>query len=410
MANYEATRMTTSTAEAFAQDRQPRFLHAVTLILFLAAASVPTPLYRLYQREWGFSPLMLTVIFAVYALALLAALLIFGSLSDRAGRRPVILAALTLEGVALVLFLTARGIEWLVFARLIQGFATGLATTSLGAAMLDIDRQGGALTNALATIAGTAFGAVGSGLLAQYAPAPLRLGYVLLFALVVVQAIRTAHAPETITTRSLQRWSFKPRVAVPARARVAFLAMTPINVALWALSGFYLALMPSLLVTITDPAAAWLGGLAVAALMAGAATAILVLRRYSASSALILGAGALVAGLLGVLAGANVASPSLLLASSALAGIGFGAAYLGALGSIAPLAEPHERGALMAAFYIEGYLSHALPAVGAGYLAQEIGLLAAANVFGAALILLACAATFLALAQRRDLSRRKRSA
>src|ERR1700730_10543399 len=401
--------MTTSTAEAFAQDRQPRFLHAVTLILFLAAASVPTPLYRLYQREWGFSPLMLTVIFAVYALALLAALLIFGSLSDRAGRRPVILAALTLEGVALVLFLTARGIEWLVFARLIQGFATGLATTSLGAAMLDIDRQGGALTNALATIAGTAFGAVGSGLLAQYAPAPLHLAYVLLFALVLVQAIRTAHAPETITTRSLQRWSFKPRVAVPARARVAFLAMTPINVALWALSGFYLALMPSLLVTITDPAA-WLGGLAVAALMAGAAAAILVLRRYSASSALILGAGALVAGLLGVLAGANVASPSLLLASSALAGIGFGAAYLGALGSIAPLAEPHERGALMAAFYIEGYLSYALPAVGAGYLAQEIGLLAAANVFGAALILLACAAIFLALAQRRDLSRRKRSA
>ncbi|MDB5579518.1 MAG: hypothetical protein JWR80_4694, partial [Bradyrhizobium sp.] len=255
--------MTTSTAEAFAQDRQPRFLHAVTLILFLAAASVPTPLYRLYQGEWGFSPLMLTVIFAVYALALLTALLIFGSLSDRAGRRPVILAALTLEGVALVLFLTARGIEWLVFARLIQGFATGLATTSLGAAMLDIDRQGGALTNALATVAGTAFGAVGSGLLAQYAPAPLQLGYVLLFALVVVQAIRTAHAPETITTRSLQRWSFKPRVAVPARARVAFLAMTPINVALWALSGFYLALMPSLLVTITDPAAAWLGGLAV---------------------------------------------------------------------------------------------------------------------------------------------------
>ena len=119
--------------------------------------------------------MMLTVIFAVYALALLAALLIFGSLSDRTGRRPVILAALTLEGVALVLFLTARGIEWLVFARLIQGFATGLATTSLGAAMLDIDRQGGALTNALATIAGTAFGAVGSGLLAQCAPAPRHL-------------------------------------------------------------------------------------------------------------------------------------------------------------------------------------------------------------------------------------------
>src|SRR6476619_3823805 len=109
--------MTTSTAEAFAQDRQPRFLHAVTLILFLATASVPTPLYRLSQRECGCSTLMLTAIFAVYALALLAALLIFGSLSDRTGRRPVILAARTLEGVALVLLLTAQNIEWLVFAR-----------------------------------------------------------------------------------------------------------------------------------------------------------------------------------------------------------------------------------------------------------------------------------------------------
>jgi MFS family permease len=88
--------------------------------------------------------------------ALLAALLIFGSLSDRAGRRPVILAALTLEGVALVLFLTARGIEWLVFARLIQGFATGLATTSLGAAMLDIDRIGVMARNATRARAGTA--------------------------------------------------------------------------------------------------------------------------------------------------------------------------------------------------------------------------------------------------------------
>jgi MFS family permease len=152
------------------------------------------------------------------------------------------------------------------------------------------------------------------------------------------------------------------------------------------------------------------GGLAVAVLMAGAAAAVLVFRRYSASSALTPGAGALLAGLLGVLAGANVASPSLLLASSALAGIGFGAAYLGALGSSAPLAESHERGALMAVFYTEGYLSYALPAVGAGYLAQEIGLLKAADAFGAALILLACAATFLAVVQRRDLSGRKRSA
>jgi MFS family permease len=198
-------------------------------------------------------------------------------------------------------------------------------------------------------------------------------------------------------------------IAVPAQARSAFFAVTPVNLALWALLGFYLALMPSLIGTIAGPAAAWMGGLAVAALMAGAAAAILVMRRYPAASALIFGSGALMVGLLGILAGANLTSPALLLASSALAGIGFGAAYFGALGSVAPLAEPHERGALMAAFYIEGYLAYALPAIAAGFLAQQVGLLETANLFGVALILLVGIALILALAQRRDVNRRTAS-
>jgi MFS family permease len=398
--------MTTSSDGSSSWVRRPRSPHAVTLVLFLAAASVPTPLYRLYQQEWEFSPLMLTVIFAIYALALLATLLVFGSTSDRLGRRSVILAALALEVVALVLFLVAPDVEWLLVARLIQGIATGLATTSLGAALLDIDRERGALINALATIAGTAFGAVSSGLLARYAPAPLHLGYILLLASFILQTIRTVYASETAAMRPAYGGSLKPMIAVPAQARGAFLAVTPVNLALWALLGFYLALMPSLIGTVAGPAAAWMGGLAVAALMAGAAAAILVMRRYPAASALIFGSGALMVGLLGVLAGANLTSPALLLASSALAGIGFGAAYFGALGSVAPLAEPHERGALMAAFYIEGYLAYALPAIAAGFLAQQVGLLETANLFGVALILLVGIAMILALAQRRDVHRR----
>jgi len=194
------------------------------------------------------------VIFAVYAAALLAACSCLGRYPIGQVVAPVILAALTLEGLALALFLTARGIEWLVFARLIQGFATALRTTSLGGCHARHRPAGRSADQRSRDDSRHGVRAVVSGLLAQYAPAPLHLGYVMLFALVVVQALRTAHAPETITTRSLQRWSFKRASLLPARARVAFLAMTPINVALWALSGFYLALMPSLLVTITDPA------------------------------------------------------------------------------------------------------------------------------------------------------------
>lgn len=402
--------MARPTAETLLVVRRTRVVHALTLILFLAAASLPTPLYRLYQQEFGFSPVMLTVIFAIYALALLTALLVLGSLSDKAGRKPVILAALALEVTALLLFLAARGVEWLLLARLVQGFATGLATTSLGAALLDIDRERGGLTNALATSAGTAIGAMASGLLARYAPAPLHLGYALLLACFVMQAIRTAQVSETAILSTVQVWSWMPRVAVPVQARSAFVAMTPANIALWALAGFYLALMPSLIASIVGSDAAWLGGFAVGGLMAGGAVAILVLRRCSASSALIAGSAALLVGLGGILAGANLASAGLLVACSLFAGIGFGGAFLGALGTIAPLAEPHERGALMAAFYVEGYLAFALPAMVVGYVAQEIGLLAAADMFGAALILLSGVAMILAIMQRRDASRRITSA
>lgn len=402
--------MARPTGETFLVVRRTGVVHALTLILFLAAASLPTPLYRLYQQEFGFSSVMLTVIFAIYALALLTALVVFGSLSDRAGRRPVILAALAFEITALLLFLAARSVEWLLLARLVQGFATGLATTSLGAALLDVDRERGGLTNALAMSAGTAIGAMGSGLLARYAPAPLHLGYVLLLACFVMQAIRTAQASETAVLSTVQVWSCMPRVAIPVQARGAFAAMTPANIALWALAGFYLALMPSLIASMIGPDAAWLGGFAVAGLMAGGAAAILVLRRYSASSALIAGSAALLVGVGGILAGASLASAGLLLACSLFAGIGFGGAFLGALGTIAPLAEPHERGALMAAFYVEGYLAFALPAMAVGYFAQEIGLLAAADMFGAALILLSGVAMILAIMQRRDASRRAISA
>ena len=108
--------------------RGPFWIVTATLALFLFGASAPSPLYVVYQQRFGFSATTLTAIFAVYALALLITLIPAGALSDQVGRRPVILAAVTLQVAAMVLFLLANGTAALFTARIVQGIATGAAT------------------------------------------------------------------------------------------------------------------------------------------------------------------------------------------------------------------------------------------------------------------------------------------
>ena len=144
----------------------------LTAVTFLAASSAPTPLYRLYQENMQFSAATLTLIFGVYALSLLMALLTVGSLSDYLGRRPVIFCALILDMLAMGLFLCADSVTWLIAARLLQGFATGMATSVLGAAMLDNDRQQGPLINSISPLVGMACGALGTSCLLYTSPSP----------------------------------------------------------------------------------------------------------------------------------------------------------------------------------------------------------------------------------------------
>lgn len=400
--------MATSTIPRFRLQPPPSILLAAILVAFLAASSVPVPLYRLYQQAWGFSPFLLTVIFAVYVLPLLTALLLFGSLADKIGRKPVILAALGLEIVAIILFLCAGNVGWLVAARLIQGFATGLATSALGAALLDIHRERGALVNSIAPMLGMGAGALGSGLLATFAIAPLRLVFALLLAVFLLQLVLMIRLPETAHVLSSARWSPRPRIAVPLRVRGELLAITPVNVALWALGGFYLSLMPSLIAAAVGSVPIWIGGLAVAVLTSSGAVAVLLGRKKNAHTLLMIGAAALATGLGVILAGADLGSLVLLLLGPVVAGVGFGGAYLGALRSVLPLAQPQERAGLMAAFYVESYLANALPVVVAGVFVKKNGLLVTANVFGGTVILLALLALVLAvLRHRRHVARQR---
>ncbi|UVM73926.1 MFS transporter [Pseudomonas alvandae] len=365
---------------------------AITLLGFLAASSAPTPLYHLYQEHMQFSPAILTLIFGVYAFSLLAALLVVGSLSDYLGRRPVIFVALLLNVLAMLLFINAESVAWLIGARLIQGFATGMATSVLGAALLDFDRQQGPLITSVAPLLGMACGAMGCGLLAEFAPMPLQLTYWILLALFVFQAIYLWRLAESVSPQPGAWRSLRPTLHVPVQARRALWLILPLDLAAWAVGGFYLSLAPSLVRAATGSTSNLIGGALVAVLTLTGALSIYALRNRAADMMLRLGASLLVLGLALVLIAVHTASLPLFFIGTLITGSGFGSGFLGALRSIMPLALPHERAGLMSAFYVLSYLAFSLPSLLAGNLTRIYGLIPTTNGFGAVLILMAVGA------------------
>jgi MFS family permease len=365
---------------------------ALTLLSFLAASTAPTPLYHLYQEQMQFSAATLTLIFAVYALSLLAALLTVGSLSDYLGRKPVIFTAVVLNILAMLLFIYADSVAWLISARVLQGFATGMATAVLGATLLDTDRERGPLVNSVAPLTGMAIGGLGCGALAEFAPAPLHLTFWLLLALFVMQAFYVWRLPESVSRQAGVWASLRPTLHVPLQARSTLWRVLPLNTALWALGGFYASLAPSLVRTATGSTSNMIGGATVAALTLSGALMIYSMRNRAASKALFLGASMMPTGVVLILLGVHSASLPLFFLGTLVAGCGFGSGFLGTLRSLVPLALPHERAGLVSAYYALSYLAFCLPSLLAGNLSRTLGLVATTDGYGAVMIILALGA------------------
>ena len=368
------------------------WLLASILVAFLAASSAPSPLYALYKQAWGFSALTLTVVFAVYAFALLGTLLVCGALSDYLGRRSVILAALVLEAGALLLFLDAHSVASLMAARALQGLATGLVTSALSAALIDIDRGHGALVNSAAPMVGMGIGALGTSVLVQYAPAPTQLVFALLLLVLLVQAGGIWFMPETAARRAGAWRSLVPRIAIPAQARATLWQILPVNTAQWALGGFSLSLGPSLARIVTGNPAPLTGGAAIAVLVFSSAAAILVVRTHPPRATLVGGTVTLATGMALTLAGIAASWAPAYFLGTAIMGAGFGAGFNGSLRSLVGLASPEQRGDLMAGFFAFSYLAFSVPAMLAGLAVGRFGLHATALGFLGAILVLALVA------------------
>ncbi len=359
------------------------------LVTLLASSSAPTPLYATYQARWGFSPVAVTVVFGVYAVAVLVSLLVFGAVSDHIGRRPVLTLALLVQAGVMLLFATASGLDVLLLARVLQGLATGAAVAAIGAGLVDLHPGRGPVANAAGAMSGTASGALFSALLVQLLPAPTQLVYFVLLALFLVQAAGVRRIAETSPMVPGTKRSLRPTLAVPGRVRGALAIAAPSLVAVWALAGFYASLGPSLAALVDGTNSTILGGAALFVLAGSGALTVLVFHRTEARTFALAGAGLIILGVALVLTAVPARSPIVFFTGTALAGAGFGGGFQGGLRTIVPLAGPNERAGVIAVIYVISYLALGLPAIGAGVLVVHTTVTHTALLFGLGVIALA---------------------
>ena len=333
----------------------------------------------------------------------------FGSLSDYLGRRRVIAVALAASAGACGLFLAAHGVGLLFAARALQGAAVGAAVGALGAALIDLQPEGSRrapLVSSTAVQVSFALGELGTSALVQYAPAPTHLVWWLLLGASAAAAVAVLAIPETAPRRPGVLASLRPRAAVPRQARKMFAVAMPVMIAAPALNGFYLSLGPSLAAQVLrSPDLLW-GGLVIFLVTGTGAAATVAFRGHGDPAAMLAGCLFLLAGAAMTLAAIETGSAAAFLAGGAVAGAGVGTGFfLGAYRLLTALAGPGQRAGLVAAIWIVFYLAFSIPVVAAGVATTHFSLHQTAEVYSAALAVLAAAATGIFLFLRRSLPR-----
>ncbi|HEY3631309.1 MAG TPA: MFS transporter [Jatrophihabitantaceae bacterium] len=363
------------------------YAHAAAVIgLCLFASVVPSPLYHSYAVQWGFSPLTLTLIFATYAFGVLAALLLVGRVSDQVGRRPVLLAALAVLMLSAVLYIVADGTPWLFVARGIQGLATGAAISTASAALLDLhvrrDPVSVGLMNGVASAAGLGLGSLISSALVQAGTAPHTLPYVVVLVLFGVALVGAYWMPEPVAHRT--RFRLTPqRPGVPAGIRHAFLLAALAVLSSWSIAGLFFSIGAQLSDQLFSTTNVMLGAIAGVLLGLGGATSQLLFHRTAPWLGASAGSLGLAVGMVLVVLATATDSAAVFVVGMALAGLGFGVAFLGGLRQLVVVIPPEHRAAVMSAFYVAAYASLSVPAVIAGIVVTHLGLDTTFEVFGA---------------------------
>ena len=360
------------------------------VVVLTAGAYLPSPLYPDYQRLFGFDDLVMTLLFATFALVSGPALLLCGPAADIVGHRPVLRLSVLLAAAGSACLLLADSPGWLLTGRIGHALALGTAT---GAAQALITRHrgptariAGPLLASLAFVAGTALGPVASGLLAEYVPGKLTTPFVLHLALlgwVWHRLRRTVPAPTATggTGAPVPRLWRPTRPHIPPALRTLFLVAGLGGFLAWAVVGIYLALLPALLEQTPHGDHPALTGGVLGSVLLWSLLAQLTGARRTAYAAQQYGLAALAGSLL-LLASTGASSLPATLGSTVLAGIGHGLAYSGAARAVDARTPPGQRGGIGAALYLLFYWGSGAPAVAVGLLTTWMPLTSAVTWLG----------------------------
>jgi MFS family permease len=371
---------------------------AGSLVAVFAASASPIPLNELYRGDDGLSHADLAYTAVAYFLAVMAALLVFGRLSNHLGRRPVALAALVVTAAGCLVLTQVHGVAPLMIGRVLQGVGCGLASSALAAFVVDSSPASPAwLGSAVASgapMVGLTLGALGSGALAEYGPAPRTLIYLLCIGALAVCAALIAASRETVARAPGVRAALRPQVRVPARARRLLPAASATFVATWALGGFYQAFGPSVAADQLGTSNTLIAALVFASLMAPSAIGAPLAGRTGPAAAQRLGILAFAAAVAVILVALHAGVVALFLVASAVAGTAQGTTFAASMRALLTGAAAGERAGILAAIYLISYGGAAIPSLIAGQLSRTLSLFDIALGYGA-LAMLACVVTLL---------------
>jgi MFS family permease len=373
------------------------YAFAVTML----GTTLPTPLYGLYQEQFGFSELMVTVIFATYALGVIAALLLFGRLSDEIGRRRALLPGLALSALSAVGFLLAHGVAPLLVGRLLSGLSAGIFTGTATATLIDLaDPERRARATLVATIAnmgGLGCGPLLAGVLAQWAGSPLHLPFWVDLALLAPAAIGVWAMPEPVEPKPRPR--LRPQgLHVPTEIRATFVRAALAAFAGFAVLGLFTAVAPAFLAQVLGIGNHATVGLVVFSVFVASTAGQLALERVPEGSAIQLGCGALIAGMALLALGLAASSLALLVLGGLVSGLGQGLSFRAGLTALNAKSPAERRAEVASSFFVVAYVAISIPVVGEGLLAQATSLRTAGLVF-AALVAALAAVVLLLLAR-----------
>lgn len=349
------------------------------LVLFAIGTSLITPLIPLYQDRLGFGDTVVTLFLGCYVAALLPSMLTLGQLSDRIGRRPVLLGALLTLAAAQVVLLTTPPLWGLLAARAIQGLATGAFFGTCTAFLVDAappGRRGFAATlGSISVRLGLGLGPGLAGVLAQYVTRPLQTPFAVHLVGLAAAVVLVIALPETVD-RSGPARPMSLRLGVPAAERAVFWrVLVPSGMLFSLFDATALSLVPVYLVrTLGSHNSVVAGAAGFLVLVAGAVSQML-LPHLDPRPAITRGLAVAAVASLGIAAGTPTGSVPLVLGAVALTGAACGLVFKGGVDLITRIAPPQDRGKLVSSYFLACYLGgFSVPLVLLGVLSDLLGL------------------------------------